>query len=241
MPEPHMTERSAGIGEHGTEQGRRVAAVWQDPAFADAWTGSDTFGDLLAFPRRLAAALVALDRPGTRLVVDVGSGPGAFLAVFLDEFPAARGVWSDASEAMLAQARERLAAGRVDFRLADMTDLAGGGIPRDADVIVTSRAAHHLDRDGLAAFYTEAAAHLSPGGWLINLDHTGPADVWDRRFRAVRPRFAAPRREEPKHHHDYPLTSIEDHLGGYEAAGITDVEIAWKAFYTCLFMGRKDG
>jgi SAM-dependent methyltransferase len=225
-----------------TEQGRRVAAVWQDPAFANAWTGGDAMGDMLAFPRRLAAALVALERPAPQLVIDIGSGPGAFLETFLEEFTGAHGVWSDASEAMLTTARERLApyGDRVDFRLADMTDLAGGAIPEGADAILTSRAAHHLDRAGLAAFYTEAAQHLAPGGWLINLDHTGPSDVWDKRFRAVRPRFSAPRRQEPKHHHDYPLTSIQDHLDGYAAAGITDVEIAWKAFFTCLFIGRKD-
>jgi SAM-dependent methyltransferase len=226
-----------------TEQGRRIAAVWRDPAFVNAWSDGDAMGDLLAFPRRLAAALVAYDRPDTRLVVDIGSGPGAFLACFLEEFPGARGVWSDASEAMLARARDALAAhrDRVEFRLADMTDLAGGGIPAGADVIVTSRAAHHLDRAGLAAFYRAAAQLLAPGGWLINLDHTGPEDVWDRRFRAVRPRFVTPRREEPKHHHNYPLPSVEDHLDAYTRAGVTDVEIAWKAFYTCLFAGRKAG
>jgi SAM-dependent methyltransferase len=226
-----------------TEQGRRVAAVWRDPAFANAWTDGDAMNDILEFPRRLAAALVALDRPQAALVVDIGSGPGSFLAAFLDEFPTARGVWSDASEAMLARARERLGGygDRVGFLIADMTDLAGGRIPSDADAVITSRAAHHLDRAGLVSFYAEAAEHLAPGGWLINLDHTGPADVWDKRFRAVRPRFARPRREEPKHHHDYPLTSVQDHLDAYEAAGITDVEVAWKAFFTCLFIGRKDG
>ncbi|HEY7485238.1 MAG TPA: class I SAM-dependent methyltransferase [Streptosporangiaceae bacterium] len=226
-----------------TEQGQRVAAVWQDPAFAKAWSEGDAMGDLLAFPRRLAAALVAHDRPDVRLVVDIGSGPGAVLATFLEEFPAARGVWSDASEAMLDRARETLAPyrDRVEFQLVDMTDLDGTGIPSGADVITTSRAAHHLDRAGLATFYTQAAEHLAPGGWLINLDHIGPDDVWDKRFRAVRPRFAAHGRKEPKHHHNYPLTSIQDHLDGYAQGGITDVEIAWKAFYTCLFMGRKAG
>lgn len=226
-----------------TEQGRRVAEVWQDPAFAEAWATGDAMGDLLALPRRLAAAIVAHDRPQPSLVVDIGSGPGAFLAVFLDEFPAARGICTDASEAMLTRARDALAAhgDRVQFRLTDMTDLTSGGIPAGADVIMTSRAAHHLDRAGLTAFYAEAAERLAPGGWLINLDHTGPADVWDGRFRAIRPRFATPRRTEPKHHHTYPLTSIEDHLNGYAQAGITDVEIAWKAFFTCLFVGRKAG
>lgn len=224
-----------------TEQGRQISAPWRDPAFATAWAEEDAMSDLLDLPRRIAAALVGLDRPEPALVIDIGSGPGAFLGVFLDEFPAARGVWSDASEAMLAQARDRLApyGDRVEFRPADMTNLDGAGFPRDADAVITSRAAHHLDPAGLAAFYRAAAAHLAPGGWLINLDHTGPADGWDRRFRAVRPRFTGPRRKEPGHHHDYPLPGIDDHLHGYRAAGVTDVEIAWKAFFTCLFVGRK--
>jgi SAM-dependent methyltransferase len=229
MTEPRMTER-----------GRRIAAPWQDPTFVAAWAAGQETSDLLAFPRRLAAALVAIDRPRPRSVIDIASGPGAFLACFLDEFPAAQGIWSDASEAMLGRAREALApyAERVEFLPADMTDLAGGGIPGGADAVVTSRAVHHLDRAGLAAFYAEAAGLLAPGGWLINLDHTGPAEVWDKRFRAVRKRFVPPR-PETKHHHNYPLPGIDDHLAGYAAAGVTDVEIAWKAFHTCLFMGKK--
>jgi SAM-dependent methyltransferase len=226
-----------------SEQGQRAAEVWRDRDFATAWTASDTFGDLLALPRAIAAALVAHDRPQTRLVVDVASGPGAFLAAFLDRFPAARGVWSDASEAMLEVARERLAPyrDRVSFVVGDMTDLAGAGLPVGADAVLTSRASHHLDAAGVAGFYAEAAGHLAPGGWLVNLDHTGPADEWDRRFRAVRPAFAPRRADEPRHHHTYPLPSIADHLAGLATAGIADVEMPWKAFYTCLFVGRRAG
>ena len=189
----------------------------------------------------MAAAIVADDNTEPGLIVDVASGPGALLAVFLDAFPHSRGLWLDVSEGMLEQARERLArfGGRVEFRLGDMTDLTGAGVPDGTGVITTARAAHHLDRVGLAAFYTEAAALLAPGGWLVNLDHTGPADHWDRRFRRVRPRFLEPRPEAPGHHHDYPLTSIRDHMGAFAAAGLDDVEIAWKAFFTCLFIARK--
>jgi SAM-dependent methyltransferase len=226
-----------------TEQGRQVAEVWQDPQFAAAWAEADSMGDILAFPRRIAAALVGQDRPETRLVLDIGSGPGAFVAAFLDEFPAAHGICTDASEPMLVRAKEALAAygDRVSFRTLDMTDLSTVDLPAPLDVVTTSRAAHHLDRDGLATYYRQAGELLAPGGWIVNLDHTGPEDKWDQRFRDIRPRFNRRGVEEPKHHHNYPLTSIQDHLDGLHAAGFTDVEIAWKAFYTCLFIGRKDG
>lgn len=226
-----------------TAQGERAAAAWKDPGFARAWTAADSLDEILRFPRMIAAAVVAMDRPGVRLVVDVGSGPGAFLAAFLDEFPGARGVWWDASAAMRETAAERLAryGDRVDYVIGDMTDLAASGIPADADVVTTSRAAHHLDRAGLAGFYAEAAGHLAPGGWLVNLDHTGTGERWDNRLRAVRRRLTKSRGQAPAHHHDYPLTGIRDHLDAFARAGITDVELVWKAFYTCLFMGRKDG
>lgn len=218
-------------------------SIWKDAEFARRWASTDGLADVLVFPRMLTAALVAHDRPRAKLVIDVGSGPGAFLESFLEELPDCAGVWLDASQAMLDQARERLGrfGDRVRFRLGDMTDLRAAGLPTGADAVVTSRALHHLNRNGLASFYREAAGYLAPGGWLANLDHTGPADVWDRRFRSVRKRFIGPDNEQGKHPHDYPFTSERDHLDGLAAAGFDDVEIAWKAFYTCLFMARKAG
>ena len=225
-----------------TTQGEQIAEIWKDPGFAREWEAHDSFNDFLVLPRRLSSALIAQERPQARVVLDVASGPGAFLAEFLDQLPEARGIWTDASEAMLDAAHERLAGygDRVQFVVADMTDLASAGLPHDIDVVATSRAAHHLDRAGLHAFYAETTDRLTPGGWLVNLDHIGPPDVWDRRLRTLRKKFVA-ESDGPKHHHNYPLTSIQDHLDAFHAAGIDDVEVAWRAFYTALFVGRKDG
>jgi SAM-dependent methyltransferase len=224
-----------------TEQGLRAAEPWQDSTFAGNWAHNDANASMLALPRSIAAALVAADRPQTARIVDIASGPGDFLAVFLDEFPGATGIWTDASEAMLDLARERLArfGDRVEFRMVDMTDLAAGGLPGDVDVVLTSRAAHHLDRAGLDAFYRDAAALLAPGGWLLDLDHIGPVtDAWDRRLREVRTRFQPLTPKSGSHHHNYPLTSVSDHLDALTAAGLDDVEVVWRAFVTCLFAAR---
>jgi len=221
-----------------TEQGARAAAPWRDPEFARRWASNDTLADMLALPRSIAAATVALNADDVRLVVDIASGPGDFLAVMLAKFPNARGLWTDASGTMRELARERLAphADRIDFALVDMTDLRA--VPGDADVITTSRASHHLGRDGLFAFYAQAAAHLAPGGWLINLDHVGSHGAWDARVRAVRDLFRPPPRQQTCHRHEHPLPSVEDHFGAFAAALITDTEMIWRAFSTCLFMGR---
>jgi SAM-dependent methyltransferase len=189
----------------------------------------------------MAAQLVAEETPQPRLIVDVASGAGKFLSVLLDVFPGARGVWTDVSDTMLKRARTDLArfGDRVDFRVADMGALRAAGVPEQVDVLITSRASHHLAGEELRSFYREAGGLLAPGGWLVNLDHTGPEDeVWDKRYRTVREKFSAPRTATRPHHHSYPLPSEADHLDGYRGAGVTDVDVAWKAFYSCLFIGR---
>jgi SAM-dependent methyltransferase len=218
-----------------------MTAFWTDPESAIGWAQQDAQRGLLALPRAIAAEIVAADRPQTAVVADIGSGPGDFLAVFLHRLPGARGLWSDISETMEALGRERLAAfgGRVDYRIAHMTDFSG--LPEDLDVIVTSRAVHHLDRDGLHAFYRDAGRHLAPGGWLINLDHFGPDDAWNTRLRAARKVLVPRTGEQRPHHHNYPLTSVADHVDAFIEAGFTDVETPWRGFVTALFMARRDG
>lgn len=225
-----------------TEQGQRAAAIWRERDFASDWASADVLRGMLDFPRHIAATITGMNGGSPQQIVDIASGPGDFLAVFLEQFPAATGIWTDASEAMLDLARARLAPfdGRVEFRLADMTDLAAAHIPAGTDVITTSRAAHHLDPAGLHAFYRQAAGYLSPGGWLINLDHVLGEGPWNERLRSARSVLVPrPAGEQRSHSHDHPAPAISDHLAAYAAAGISDVDIPWRAFVTCLFMGRR--
>lgn len=64
---------------------------WRDPQFAWQWAGQDALQHLLDLPRAIAAEIAAADRPGSRLVNDIGRGPGAFLERFLVALPDARG------------------------------------------------------------------------------------------------------------------------------------------------------
>src|SRR5437763_6152256 len=128
---PHTNGGLVTANEH--------AAEWTDASFTRAWLQEDDLGDVLARPRSLAAAVVALELPAPRTVVDLGSGPGTFLGVFLDRFPDAQGVWSDVSEPMRDEAAANLArfGDQVTYRLGDLTDLEGT-IPVGVDVILTS-------------------------------------------------------------------------------------------------------
>jgi len=226
-----------------TAQGRASAEIWGDRAFATAWADGDMIADLLALPRRIASALIAGDRPDSALIVDVGSGPGAFLAEFLDHFPGARGIWTDASAPMREKAEAELSAygDRVSYQLLDMTEIGSGALPGGVDILLTSRAVHHLDAAGLRAFYAAAQGLLAPGGWLVNLDHTGPGERWDERLRTARKAIVPPRPKGGGHHHDAPLTTVADHYAALEAAGFTDFDAPWRAFHSVLFMARKDG
>jgi SAM-dependent methyltransferase len=202
--------------------------------------GQELLDDLLDLPWAIAAEIVSADRPGSRLVIDIGSGPDTILDRFLAALPDARGVWADVSSAMAALARDRLAsyALRVDFQLADMTDLRG--LPFPADVIASSHASHHLSPRQLRQFYAEAHTRLAPGGWFVNLDHTYSVSAeWDKRLRAARTALmpAAPA-GQASHDMATPPTAAE-HLGALRAAGFTDLDVPWLVFPTCLFMARR--
>ena len=216
-------------------------ADWADEATAIGWAQGDGMRALLDLPRRLAVEVAAADLREITRVVDVGSGPGEFLAVALARWPRAAGTWIDVSPAMERLARSRLGAqsGRVQFAV---TDLAGLGqvVPAgSADLIVSSRVTHHLDVSALAGFYRRAASALRPGGWLANLDHVRLDEPWAGRLRQARTRLVPA--NPSAHRHDYPLPAAEQHLEALAAAGFTDVHMPWRAFWSVLILARTPG
>ncbi len=176
-------------------------------------------------------------------VVDLGSGPGSYLAVMMDAFPAATAVWVDGSEAMREIAQRELArfAGRVEYRLGDVSDPTGLDLPR-AELITTSRLVHHFDEATIKDLYAWAHERLAPGGFFFNLDHFGAAPGWEHRLRSIRPAFVGERKRDlPPHRHDYPLREVPEHLGWLEEAGFEPPAVAWKTFHTALIAARRGG
>lgn len=217
----------------------QIIKSWSSAEYARSWARADGLASLLEFPWAIATTLVG--REGApQLVVDVGSGPGTVLARVLEAYPGSRGVWVDASPGMLEQAKRALApyGDRVEFIVEDAARLADIEPAHGADVVFNSRIAHHFDRDGLVAFYRMAAALLRPGGWLVTLDHIRPPEGWDARYRDILPIFAGSTAGKPSHPHYVPFPTPDDHLAAFAQAGIDDCDIAWRAFYTCLFVGR---
>jgi SAM-dependent methyltransferase len=212
---------------------------WQSADYVGRWSDGDVLAQVLELPRRISVALVVDAGVEVRHVVDVGSGEGPYLAELLNAFPHARGTWLDSSEPMLERAREALAGfgDRVSFVVAPAEKLAAS--VDTADVIVSSRALHHLKPEALAGTYSQGRALLAPGGWFFNLDHVGSPGDWEQRYRRIREQFTG-RRGTPlePHREDEPLLPAREHVHMLEAAGFRGVDVAWRLLYTALLAAR---
>lgn len=205
-------------------------------------------GDRLGPPRKLAAAIVAQDKPNPQLVVDVGSFTGEFLEAFMAQFPNAHGQWTEPVTGNEANAHRRFASygDRLTYVIGcPNRDISLGCVPKGVDVLITSWLQIHQDLPGIRKFYKEAYAMLPSGGWFANLDHVRSADaVWDQRFKGARvvateKGLASITEGPPVHHKEFVTPTLDDHLAGLKAAGFTDVRVVWQRLDTVLIMARK--
>lgn len=223
-------------------KGGLVARTWSEDEAA-GWLNADTQGEILDLPRRIAASIVSRGGEISR-ILDIASGPGAFLKVFLEMFPRSVGIWHDASETMRASAESVLATygSRISWVTGDMYNISSLNLPRDLDVVLTSRATHHLTSKELHGFYSDIANLVRPGGWIVNLDHIYLGPRWDQLFRSARKELLPRKRsegEEPAHKHSRSAPELSDHIAALGAVGISDIETAWQAYYTFLILARK--
>jgi SAM-dependent methyltransferase len=213
---------------------------WQSAEYVGQWAGEDVVGRLLETPRRVSLSLVRDAGIEVSHVVDLGSGEGPYLADCLRAFPDARGTWFDSSEPMLERAREALAelGDRITFVVARAEELGSAGI-EPADLVVSSRALHHLTPDALARAYREVSDLVTPGGFFFNLDHVGATGDWEQRYRRIRDQFTGARRRRLQpHREDEPLQPVADHLRYLEQAGFAAVDVPWRMLYTALLAAR---
>jgi hypothetical protein len=214
---------------------------WHSGDYVAEWADDDVLADLLEMPRRIAAALVADSGIDVGRVIDIGSGAGPFLDVFLRAFSSARGTWVDSSEPMQRLAREQLVplGDRVDYVIGDAERIDEVELPRAA-VVVTSRMAHHFSPETMQRFYRGVYELLEPGGFFFNLDHYGAPAGWEARYRRIRPHFTGPRKKALRpHRHDFPLSEPQQHLAWLESAGFEPGDIPWRTFYSALLAARR--
>jgi tRNA (cmo5U34)-methyltransferase len=106
-----------------------------------------------------ATAEVAVER-----ILDLGTGTGETLFRVLSAHPSASAIGVDENDGMLAVARGRLSAQRVELRVADLLDPLPDG---PFDLVVTALAVHHLDGPDKAELFRRVADRLRPGGRFV--------------------------------------------------------------------------
>lgn len=110
---------------------------------------------------RLQAQAVAATGTGASGILELGTGTGETTLRLLERHPGCHVEGVDASDAMLARARERLPGDRVALRVGRLEDSLP---PGPFDVVASVLAIHHLDAAGKADLFARVAAVLEPGG-----------------------------------------------------------------------------
>jgi tRNA (cmo5U34)-methyltransferase len=226
-------------------EGELTSTRWSDDAAKEWLATSKTSGRLqeMQIAWRFAAAVIGSEQPEPAVVLDVASGSGNFLAVLLDRFAGAKGIWSDPFETMLAEAKEKLArfGDRVEYRPADLADLGSIVAPGEVDAVTTSRITHHLSLRALRALYTTSFGALRPGGWFVNADNVRALPPWDQRLKKAKDEVrTGPKSGGGGHPHTQAPATLEEHLTCLRAAGFREIEVAWKNGNTVVLVARKD-
>ena len=127
---------------------------WNAPAYERMSSPQEAMG---------REVLSRLDLRGDETVLDAGCGTGRVTALLLERLPHGHVIAVDGSPSMIEQARERLPAERVTFKVADLVELE---LAEPVDAILSTATFHWIaDHDAL---FERMFALLRPGGRLVS-------------------------------------------------------------------------
>ena len=208
------------------------------------WTSNDHARDYLERADSIShrsegeSALLEFIPPGTRRVLDLGTGDGRLLALVREELvrrehPGTEAVAVDFSPTMLDEVRKRFAGeSSVSVIAHNMDEPLPALGPFDA--VISSFAIHHLVHERKRALYAEIYGLLNPGGVFCNLEHVAsPTPRLHQEF-LERIGFTV-ETEDPSNK----LLDVETQLKWLREIGFEDVECAWKWRELALLVGRR--
>jgi tRNA (cmo5U34)-methyltransferase len=194
-----------------------------DPAAGD-WSDPGRVAEYLSreIPHRLTAEQMLLEAlpPRVERFLDLGSGDGRMIALVRSRHPEARAVGLDASEPMLARAKDRFAADPlVELQAHEL----GLPLPVEGqfDAVVSGLAIHHLEDARKRELFGEVRGLLAPGGVFANLDLvSSPSPQIHERFR----REIGRAEDDPSDR----LADLGKQLGWLRDAGFDEVDCHFK-------------
>jgi len=179
------------------------------------------------------AALLEFIAPGTRRILDLGTGDGRLLALVRQRHPDTEAVAVDFSPAMLDAARKRFvgdtAVEVVEHNMDNPLPALGS-----FDAVISSFAIHHLVHEQKRALYAEVFGLLNAGGVFCNLEHVAsPTQRLHEEF-LHRIGFTV-ETEDPSNK----LLDVETQLGWLREIGFADVDCQWKWRELALLTGVR--
>jgi tRNA (cmo5U34)-methyltransferase len=178
-------------------------------------------------------------------VLDLGAGTGLFSAMVLGLLPHARLHLVDVSDAMLAQARPRFAAGsNVSFEVRDYTQGSLGG---PWDLVISALSIHHLDDGAKRALFARVFEALRPAGLFVNAEQVlGPTPaaearyrrLWDGQVLSSGVERLEYERAVDRMRHDRCAT-LTDQLEWMRVAGFAEVDCAFKQWRFAVYFGTR--
>ena len=175
--------------------------------------------------------LARVEHPAPRLIADLGCGPGNNTELIAQHWPDALVIGVDSSPDMIAAARERERPGRLEFRLADLTEWQ----PDEPLDIVLLNAVLQWIPDH-AALLPRCAAMLAPGG-VLGFQMPGGSSIPGNIMDIAREMTGEPRWRD-KLSGAYSDDELLDPLGYIVALGDAGLRAeAWETCYTYPLAG----
>ena len=190
-----------------------------------------------------AQALELLENDAPK-ILDIGAGTGLMAWFALQKRPKAVVTLADMAEDMLEQAKDRFSGQDMEILVADYVHDDLGG-PYDA--IVSCLSIHHVETPDKKILFKRCCDLLEPGGIFINADmvqgptpqaHAWYDDVWERRVRAAGTTDEQMAQARERMEGDR-LDTLSDQLAWLADAGFVDIDVLYKWYSLCVYIGRK--
>jgi tRNA (cmo5U34)-methyltransferase len=189
--------------------------------------------DSISHRKEGEAALLEFIPPGTRRILDLGTGDGRLLDIVRRQFPNSEAVALDFSPAMLEAARQRFATEASVRVVPHNLDQPLPALGR-FDAVISCFAIHHLVHERKRTLDAEIYGMLNSGGVFCNLEHVAsPTPRLHEEFMLALGQSVEG--EDPSNK----LLDLETQLGWLSEIGFVDVDCHWKWRELALLAGRR--